>query len=72
MNRSNHTRLYVLRSIAFITLGLLLWVGAPASGQSTLPPSSVPSQDSTPYQDNDTKGWQIANMDKFLDSPSGN
>src|SRR5882724_2522282 len=62
MNRSNHTRLYVLRSIALMTLGLLFWIVAPAGGQSTPPPSSVP------LQDNDTKGWQIANMDKFLDS----
>ena len=68
MNRSNHTRLYALRSIAFMTLGLLLWIVTPASGQSTPPPSSVTSQDSVPFQDNDTKGWQIANMDKFLDS----
>ncbi len=64
MHRSNHdTRLYVLRSMASIMLALLFWFGMPASGQSTPSQSSVPSQD-----DNDTKGWQIANMDKFLDS----
>ncbi len=57
MNRSyNTTRLYALHSMALIMLALLLWTGTPASGQST------------PPQDNDTKGWQIANMDKFLDS----
>jgi len=67
MNRSNRdTRFYVLRPMAPMTLGLLLWVGAPASAQSTPSQDNVPS--STPYQDNDTKGWQIANMDKFLDS----
>src|SRR4029077_12772652 len=67
MNRSNRdTRLYVLRSLAPMTLGLLLWVGALASAQSTPSQDNVPS--STPYQDNDTKVWQIANMDKFLDS----
>jgi hypothetical protein len=72
MNRSNHTRLYVLRSMAFMTLGLLLWIVTPASGQSTPPPSSVPSQDSVPFQDNDTKGWQIANMEQIPRQPSGN
>jgi phage-related protein len=36
-------------------LALLLWTGPQARGQNM------------PSQDNDTRGWQIANMDKFLD-----
>jgi hypothetical protein len=44
--------------MVLVVVAVLLWTGTPASGQST------PSND----QDNDTKGWQIANMDKFLDS----
>jgi hypothetical protein len=66
MDKSNHvTRLYGLHSMALGTLALLLWAGAPASGQSATG-QSVP----VPNQDNDTKGWQIANMDKFLDGHS--
>ena len=63
MQRRNHTRLSVLRSMAPMTLGLLLWAGTSAYGQSMPPTSGVP----TPG-DNDTKGWQIADMDRFLDS----
>jgi len=44
-------------AMALIMLSLLLWTGTRASGQ-TIPPQG----------DNDTKGWQIADMDKFLDS----
>jgi phage-related protein len=58
MQKSNHvTRLYDLHSIPLVVLALLLWAGSPASGQS------MPSG-----QANDTKGWQIADMDKFLDT----
>jgi hypothetical protein len=59
MDKSKHvTRLYYLHSMVLVVVAVLLWTGTPASGQS------MPSND----QDNDTKGWQIANMDKFLDS----
>jgi len=55
--KNNATRLYGWHSMALILLVLQLWTGRPASGQNA-PPRS----------DNDTRGWQIANMDSFLDS----
>ncbi len=62
MHRDNRgTRLYVLHSMTAITLALLLWIGTPAHGQGMSSPTN-------PAQGNDTKGWQIAAMDKFLDS----
>jgi len=48
---------YGWHSMALILLVLLLWTGRPASGQSA-----------PPRNDNDTREWQIANMDTFLDS----
>src|SRR5216110_3453387 len=63
MQRRNQTRLYVLRSMAPMTLGLLLWASTAAYGQSMPATSGVPTHD-----DHDTKGWQIADMDRFLDS----
>src|SRR5256885_6363591 len=63
MQRRNHTRLSVLRSMAPMTLGLLLWAGTSSYGQSMSATSGVPTAG-----DNDTKGWQIADMDRFLDS----
>src|SRR5258706_9057355 len=47
--------------MALIMLAVL-WTGTPAIGQVTPPPQNPPPQD------NDTRRWQIANMDKFLDS----
>ena len=73
MQRNNHSRLNVLRSVAPMTLSLLLWASTSAYGQSTppttgVPTSGVPTNGVPTHDDNDTKGWQIANMDRFLDS----
>src|SRR5258708_4750399 len=58
MQTSNReTRWYAFHSMALLTLALVLSTGMAASAQST-----------PPRGDNDTKGWQVADMDKFLDS----
>ena len=62
-SRRKKTRWYAFHSMALIMLAVL-WTGTPAIGQVTPPPQNPPPQD----QDNDTRRWQIANMDKFLDS----
>jgi hypothetical protein len=49
--------------MAPMTLSLLLCIGTSAYGQSMPSASGVPTQEG-----NDTKGWQIANMDRFMDS----
>src|SRR5882762_473200 len=53
---SRKTRWYAFHSMA-LTMFAVLWTGTTAIGQVSPPP-----------QDNDTRRWQIANMDKFLDS----
>lgn len=50
------TCLRLQQAMALVTLAIVFWVGTPVSGQAT------------PSQDNDTRNWQIANMDRFLDS----
>src|SRR5258706_11647241 len=60
-SRRKKTRWYAFHSMALIMLAVL-WTGTPAIGQVTPPPQNPPPQD------NDTRRWQIANMDKFLDS----
>src|SRR6267142_1568963 len=59
---SRKTRWYAFHSMA-LTMLAVLWTGTTAIGQTTVP-QGMPPQD----QDNDTRRWQIANMDKFLDS----
>lgn len=50
------TCLHLWHTLALVTLATVFWAGTPLSGQS-MPP-----------QDNDTRTWQIADMDQFLDS----
>lgn len=58
MHKNNHGTLsYGWRFMALILLVPLLWTGGEAMGQNA-PPRS----------DNDTRRWQIADMDSFLDS----
>src|SRR5882757_2853380 len=59
---SRKTRWYAFHSMV-LTMLAVLWTGTTAIGQTTVP-QAMPPQD----QDNDTRRWQIANMDKFLDS----
>jgi YHS domain-containing protein len=59
--------------MAPMTLSLLLWASTSAYGQNTppttgVPTSGVPTNGVPTHDDNDTKSWQIANMDRFLDS----
>lgn len=56
-------RLYARASLApLLALGMLLWIGMPASGQTQ--PTGPPIQ----IQDNDTTRGELVNMDRFLDS----
>jgi GrpB-like predicted nucleotidyltransferase (UPF0157 family) len=50
------TSAYSFSAMALVVLAVVLWAGVPAGGQNM------------PSRDNDTRGWQIADMDKFLDS----
>src|SRR5712664_4588452 len=59
---SRKTRWYAFHSMT-LTMLAVLWTGTTAIGQGV-----SPQNPSMPPQDNDTRRWQIANMDKFLDS----
>src|SRR2546430_3138470 len=59
---SRKTRWYAFHSMTLIMLAVL-WMSPTAIGQGDS--SQAPGM---PPQDNDTRRWQIANMDRFLDS----
>ena len=67
MKTGKTTRFEGQQFLALLALVMLIWVGRPASGQMTTqqnptgPPTIQP-------QDADTRPWQIANFDKFLDN----
>jgi hypothetical protein len=50
------TRLRLAQAGGLVTLAMVFWAGTPVSGQGT------------PSRDNDTRNWQTASMDRFLDS----
>ena len=67
MKTSKKTRLESQCFMATLTLVMLMWAGIPASGQSTMPQPSPVGPPTIQPRDADTKQWQVAAFDKFLD-----